>query len=95
MIDVIESVAYDAKSDDLSNLGLPDDVTKMVTKHFIELKKITKRLNQAIKDKQVLEKMRRDANTESERKQVNKEIVEITKALSLMRNNKTDWHSRM
>ena len=39
MIDTIESAAYDAKSADLSSLGLPDDVTKLVTKHFAELGK--------------------------------------------------------
>ena len=33
MIDVIESAAYDAKSDDISSLGQPNDVTKMVMKH--------------------------------------------------------------
>ena len=35
MIDVIESAAYDAKSANISSLGLPDDVIKMVMKHFI------------------------------------------------------------
>jgi hypothetical protein len=90
MIDVIESATYDAKSADISSLGLPDNVTQMVTKHFIKLRKITKKLNQAVKDKQTLEQMRRDASTESERKRLNKEIVELTKALSVMRNDKID-----
>jgi hypothetical protein len=31
MIDIIESAAYDANTDVLSTLGLPDDVTKLVT----------------------------------------------------------------
>ena len=95
MIDVIESFAYNAISIDLSSLGLPDDVTKLVAKHFVELRKITKKLNQAVEDKKTLEQMRRDANIESERKELNKEIVEITKALRVMRNDKIEWHSRL
>jgi hypothetical protein len=95
MIDVIESAAYAAKSADINSLGLPDDVTKMVMKYFIELKKITKKLNQAVKDKQTFEQMRRDASTESERKRLNNEIIEITKALSVMRNDKIDWLSKL
>ena len=43
MIDVIESAAYDAKSSNIRSLGLPND--EMVMKHFIELRKITKKLN--------------------------------------------------
>jgi hypothetical protein len=39
--------------------------------------------------------MRRDASTESERKVMNKEILELTKALIVMRNNKIEWHSRL
>ena len=35
MIDIIDSVAYDAKTDDVRNLGLPEDVTKMVTMNFV------------------------------------------------------------
>ena len=65
MIDVIDSAAYDAKADEVSGLGLPDDVTKMVTKHFSKLRKISKKLNKAVKDKQASEKMRNDAKTES------------------------------
>ena len=57
--------------------------------------KNTKKLNQAVKEKQTLEQMRRDANTESERKGLNKEIVELTKTPSLMQNDKIDWHSRL
>ena len=95
MIDVIESAAYDAKSVDLSSLGLPGDVTKLVTKHFIELRKITKKLNQAVEDKKTLEQMRNKASTESERKTLNKEILELTKALTVMRNNKIEWHARL
>jgi hypothetical protein len=95
MIDVIDSAAYDAKSDDITSLGLPDDVTEMVMKHFIELRKISKKLNKAVKDKQAVEKMRSEAKTESERKDLNKEIVELTKVLSVMRNEKIDWHSRL
>ena len=45
MIDLIECAAYDAKSADLSSLDLPDDVTKLVTKHFAELGEITKEPN--------------------------------------------------
>ena len=93
LVDVINSAAYDAKSNDISSLELPDDVAKMVTRQFIELRKIFKKLNQAIKDKQVLEKMRREANTKAERKNLNKDIIELTKALDLMRNDKIDWHS--
>ena len=90
---MIDSAAYDGKSDDISSLGLPNDVTKMVTNHFTELRKITKNVNQDVKDKQVLEKMRREANIESERKNLNKEIVELSKVVSLMRNDKIDWNS--
>ena len=39
--------------------------------------------------------MRNNANTESERKTLNKEILELTKALTVMRNNKIEWHSRL
>ena len=39
--------------------------------------------------------MRKDANTEFKRKNLNKEIVVITKTLSLMRNAKIDRHSRL
>ena len=95
MIDLTESAAYDAKSSDISSPGLSEDVTEMVTKHFAELKKIMKKLNRAVKDKQVLEKMRREANTESKRKELNKEIVELKKALSGMSNDKIEWHSRL
>ena len=55
MIDLIESVAYGAKSVDMSNLGLPGVVTKLVAKHFAELGEITKELKQAIEDKKILE----------------------------------------
>ena len=95
MIDVIESAAYDATSDDLSSLGLPEDVTKMVAKHFAELGEITKELNQAVEDKKTLEQMRRDASTNSERKRLDKEILELTNALTVMRNNKIEWHSKL
>ena len=64
MIDLIESVAYDAKSADLSILGVPDDVTKLVTKHFARLEEMTKELNQAVEDKKSPEQMRKDAITE-------------------------------
>ena len=67
----------------------------MVAKHFTDLKEITKELNQAVDDKKLPEKMGRGAKSESERKDMNKEILEITKALTTMRNNKIDWHSRM
>jgi hypothetical protein len=59
IINVIDSAAYDAKSKELSSLGLPEDVTKLVAKHFAELKKILKELNKAVKDKQVLENMKK------------------------------------
>ena len=39
--------------------------------------------------------MRNDARIESERKRLNKEILELTKALTIMQNNKIEWHSRM
>ena len=39
--------------------------------------------------------MGKDANTDSKRKEMNKEILEITKALTVMRNNKIEWHSRL
>nr|XP_020186262.1 putative uncharacterized protein DDB_G0294196 [Aegilops tauschii subsp. strangulata] len=67
----------------------------MVAKHFTDLKEITRELNQAVDDKKLLEKMRREAKSESERKDVNKGILDITKALTVMRNNKIDWHSKM
>ena len=47
MIELIESVVDDAKSADLSSLGLPDDVTKLVANYFAGLGEITKELNQA------------------------------------------------
>ena len=77
------------------HLALPDDVTKLVTKHFAELGDITKELNQTIEDKKTLEQMRRDPSTESKRKILNKEILELTKALTFMRNNKIEWHARL
>ena len=46
LVDVIDNAAYDVKSNDISSLGLPDDVAKIVTKQFIELRKISKKLNQ-------------------------------------------------
>ena len=76
-------------------MGLPEDVTKMIAKHFSELREITKELNQTIEDKKFLEKMRREAKSESERKDMNKGILEITEALTVMRNNKIDWHSKL
>nr|XP_020165050.1 DNA ligase 1-like [Aegilops tauschii subsp. strangulata] len=95
MFDIIEGASYDANPSELSSLGLPDDVTKMVTKHFTELKGITKELKQAVEDKKLLEKTRNEARSESERKDVNKGILEITKALTVMRNNKIEWHSKL
>jgi hypothetical protein len=80
MINVIETAAYDAKLVDSSSLGLPDDVTK---------------LKQAIEDKKTLKQIRKDASTESERKGLNKEIIDLTKALSIMRNDKIEWHSHL
>ena len=68
MIDVIDSAAYDANANDVCDLGLPNDVTKLVTKHFIELKKISKKLNKVVKEKQAVEQMRNEAKSESERK---------------------------
>ena len=88
MFDIIEGASYDANPSELSSLGLPDDVTKMVTKHFTDLRKITEKLNLAIEDKKSIEQMRQYADTESKRKGLNKEIVEITKALSVMRMRK-------
>ena len=79
----------------MMHLALPDDVTKLVTKHFAELGDITKELNQTIEDKKTLEQMRRDPGTESKRKILNKEILELTKALTVTRNNKIEWHSRL
>ena len=38
MFDIIEGAPYDANLSESSKLGLPDDVTKMVAKHFTELK---------------------------------------------------------
>ena len=95
IFDIIEGASYDANPSELSSLGLPDDVTKMVAKHFTDLKEITKELNQAVDDKKLLEKMRREAKSESERKDVNKAILESTKALTTIRNNKIDWYSIM
>ncbi|XP_044403437.1 uncharacterized protein [Triticum aestivum] len=95
MIDLVECAAYDAKSADLSSLDLPDDVIKLVAKHFTELGEITKELNQAVEDMKTLEQMRRDACIESERKSLNKEILELTKALTVMRNNKIEWHTKL
>ena len=37
----------------------------------------------------------KDASTDSERKELNKEILELTKSLTVMRNNKIEWLSRM
>ena len=34
-------------------------------------------------------------STDSERKSLNKEILELTKALTVTRNNKIEWHSRL
>ena len=95
MFDIIEGASYDANSAELSNLGLPEDVTKMVAKHFSELREITKELNQVVDDKKLLEKMRREAKSESERKDVNKAILETSKALTTTRYNNIEWHSRM
>nr|XP_020180918.2 uncharacterized protein LOC109766547 [Aegilops tauschii subsp. strangulata] len=74
---------------------IEEDVTKMVAKHFIDMKEITKELNQVVEYKKLLEKMGREAKSEAERKDVNKAILETTKALTTMRNNKIEWHSRM
>nr|XP_020201640.2 protein diaphanous homolog 1-like [Aegilops tauschii subsp. strangulata] len=49
----------------------------------------------AVEDKKLLEQMRRDAKTEPERKDVNKGILENTKALTVMRNNKIEWTSKL
>ena len=95
IFDIIEGASYVANLAELSCLGLPEDVTKMVAKHFTELKEITKELTQVVVDKKLLEKIRRQSKSDSERKDVNKEILEITKALIVMRNNKIDWHSKM
>jgi hypothetical protein len=95
IIDLIEGAAYDTKSTDLGSLGLPDDVTKLVAKHFTELGEITMELNLAVEDKKLLEQIRKDASTNSERKEMNKEILETTKALTVMRNNKIEWLSRL
>ena len=61
------------------------DLCQLVTKHFAELGEITKKLNQALEDKKILEQTRRDANTEYERKNPNKEILKLTRALTIMR----------
>lgn len=79
----------------MGSLGLPDDVTKLVTKSFDELKGIPKELNKDVNDKQLLEHMQRDAKTEYETKDLDKDIVAVTKALSIIRKNKVDRHSRM
>ena len=60
-----------------------------------KLGEITKELNQAVEDKKTLEQIRRDASTDSERKSLNKEILGLTKALTVMRNNKIEWQSRL
>ena len=95
VFDIIEGVSYEANPSDLSSLGLPGDVTKMVAKHLAELREITKKLNQAVEDKKLLEQTRKGAKSVSERKDINKGILEITKALTIMRNNKIQWHSKM
>ena len=68
IFDIIEGASYDANPAELSSLGLPEDVTKMVAKHFTNLKEITRELNQAVDDKKLLEKMRREAKSESKNK---------------------------
>ena len=85
IFDIIEGASYDANPAELGNLGLPQDVIKMVAKHFTDLKEITKELNQVVDGKKLLEKMRREAKSESERKDVDKAILDITKALTTMR----------
>jgi hypothetical protein len=94
-LDIIEGASYDANPAELGDLGLPEDIIKMVAKHFTDLKEITKDLNHAVEDKKLPEKMRGEAKSEAERKDVNKAILEITKALTTMRNNKIEWHSKM
>ena len=79
IFDIIEGASYDANPAELSSLGLPEDVTKMLAKHFIDLKEITRELNQAVDDKKLLEKMRREAKSESERKDVKKGILDSPK----------------
>lgn len=48
-----------------------------------------------MKDKQILEQMQREVKTNYEAKGLDKEIVAVTKAISVIRKNKVDWHSRM
>ena len=42
IFDIIEGASYDANPAELGNLGLPEDVTKMVANHFTDLKEINK-----------------------------------------------------
>lgn len=43
-IDIIDGATYDANSEDINNLGLREDVKKLVAKFFVELKDMTKEL---------------------------------------------------
>lgn len=94
-MDIIDSATYDAKVEDIENLGLPEDVKKLLAKFFDELKEITIELSKVVKDKQTMDQMQKDAKTKYESRGLDKEIVSVTKAISIIRKKKVDWHSHL
>jgi hypothetical protein len=93
--DVLEFDVIDANIDELHNLGLPEDVVKVAVTHFTELKKIMKKLTKFISEKCALEKKRNEAKINKEASSLNTSIINVTKAISTVRKEKIDWHSRM
>lgn len=93
--DLLESAVVDANINDLNNLGLPEDVVKFAVKHFTELRNIMKKLNKFTSEKSALEKKRIEVKTDKEARTINSSIINITKAISTIRKEKIDWHSKM
>ena len=89
-MDILDSVAYEAKPEAIESLELPFDVKKLAIKFFVELKEISDELTVAQNDKKLLEKEKRDAKTEFETKGLDKQFVDVT--MPSMLSGRRNWH---
>jgi hypothetical protein len=94
-LDILESAAIDANVDELSLLGLPEDVLKMAATHFEDLKRITRKLTNLISEKAILEQRKSETQSIQNARSLSNSILQLNKTIAAAQKEKIDWHGKM